>query len=128
MPLTSEQRKLYPKDWERIRERIFVKAGYKCSFCGSEYLKPNRITGSRVILQCIHLDHDPTNNKDENLKSSCQRCHNIYDAKKRHENIKRKKSKKKELLYNSVTERFPFISKVARKFGTKKISNPRPIG
>lgn len=119
MPLTSEQRKLYPKNWERIRERIFVRAGYKCEFCNSEYLKPNKITGKKVFLQCIHLNHDPTDNRDENLKSSCQRCHNIYDAKKRHENIKRKKTVGKVSLLNSVTEKFSFIKKVERKFGTK---------
>ena len=121
MPLTSEQRKLYPKDWEHIRERIFVRAGYRCEFCTSENLKPNKISGSKVILQCIHLDHDPTNNKDENLKASCQRCHNIYDAKKRHENIKRKKSVEKVSLLNTVTEKIQFLSKVASKFGQKEI-------
>ena len=33
----------------------------------------------RVILTVAHLDHDPSNNKDSNLKAMCQRCHLRYD-------------------------------------------------
>lgn len=33
-----------------------------------------------VVLTTAHLDHDPTNNADENLASLCQRCHNRHDS------------------------------------------------
>jgi hypothetical protein len=34
---------------------------------------------TRVILAAAHLDHDPGNNRQRNLKSLCQRCHMIHD-------------------------------------------------
>jgi hypothetical protein len=34
---------------------------------------------TRVVLSCAHLDHDPTNNKAQNLKALCQRCHLEHD-------------------------------------------------
>ena len=33
----------------------------------------------RVVLTVAHLDHQPENCADENLRAWCQRCHNIYD-------------------------------------------------
>jgi 5-methylcytosine-specific restriction endonuclease McrA len=33
----------------------------------------------RIVLTVAHLDHDPTNNADENLKALCQRCHLSHD-------------------------------------------------
>jgi hypothetical protein len=32
-----------------------------------------------VILAAAHLDHNPRNNRQRNLKSLCQRCHMIHD-------------------------------------------------
>jgi len=37
------------------------------------------ITGSTVVLTVAHLDHDPTNNDDGNLRAMCNRCHLAYD-------------------------------------------------
>jgi len=34
---------------------------------------------TRVVLAAAHLDHDPRNNRQRNLKSLCQRCHMIHD-------------------------------------------------
>lgn len=39
----------------------------------------------RVVLTIAHLDHNPTNNVDSNLRALCQRCHLRYD---RHEHLK----------------------------------------
>ena len=36
-------------------------------------------TGSRVILTVAHLDHQPENCADDNLKAMCQGCHLHYD-------------------------------------------------
>ena len=35
----------------------------------------------RIVLTVAHLNHDPTDNREENLKALCQRCHLRYDAK-----------------------------------------------
>jgi hypothetical protein len=40
---------------------------------------PIKARTTRVVLAAAHLDHDPTNNRLENLKSLCQRCHMIHD-------------------------------------------------
>jgi hypothetical protein len=34
---------------------------------------------TRVVLAAAHLNHDPRNNRMQNLKSLCQRCHLIHD-------------------------------------------------
>ena len=34
---------------------------------------------TRVILAAAHLDHNPGNNRQRNLRSLCQRCHMIHD-------------------------------------------------
>jgi len=42
--------------------------------------KRHPITGSVVVLTIAHLDHQPKNCDDGNLRACCQRCHNTYDA------------------------------------------------
>eukprot|EP01037_Dinobryon_pediforme_P017091 gene17091-17281_t len=37
------------------------------------------IRTTRVVLATAHLDHDPTNNRQKNLKALCQRCHILHD-------------------------------------------------
>lgn len=34
----------------------------------------------RIVLTVAHLNHQPEDCRDENLKAWCQRCHNRYDA------------------------------------------------
>lgn len=41
---------------------------------------PHPETGSKVVLTVAHLDHQPENCADDNLRAWCQRCHNVYDA------------------------------------------------
>jgi hypothetical protein len=42
----------------------------------------------RVVLTVAHLDHQPENCADDNLRCWCQRCHNTYDAPMRRAGIK----------------------------------------
>ena len=77
----------YPDDWEAISQRIrFERAGGCCEGspaypdCRAEHGKPHPETGSTVVLTVGHLDHDPMNCDDENLRAWCQRCHLTYDA------------------------------------------------
>ena len=52
-------------------------------------------TGNRqaiqIVLTVAHLDHNPENCEDENLKAWCQRCHNRYDQPHRAANRKKNK-------------------------------------
>ena len=51
------------------------------------------ITGSKVVLTVAHLDHQPENCADDNLKAMCQRCHNRYDAPMRRRGIQERARK-----------------------------------
>ncbi len=46
-----------------------------------------------VVCTTAHLDHDPANCQDENLRFWCQRCHNRYDRKHRDQTIRERKLK-----------------------------------
>jgi len=71
----------YPPNWKtEIRPFILERAGHRCEICGAENYKPHPITGSKVVLTIMHLNHDTTDNRMENLKAGCQRCHNRYDS------------------------------------------------
>lgn len=81
MPIRVEEKARYPADWEEISRRIrFERAGNKCELCGAENYKPHPITGSKVVLTTMHLNHIPEDVRDENLKAACQKCHLSYDA------------------------------------------------
>ena len=55
-----------------------------------EVTTSERAMAIKVVLTVAHLDHDTTNNSDDNLKALCQRCHNRYDMKQRVHNRKNK--------------------------------------
>ena len=82
MPIHPSMKPLYPPDWPQISARI--------RFERAANYWPHPETGSRVILTVAHLDHDPRNNADDNLAALCQKCHNTYDAAKRHGNRARR--------------------------------------
>ena len=82
----------YPEDWPEISHRIRVnRAGNKCEGCGAENGKAHPVTGSKVVLTVAHLNHDPQDCRDENLRAWCQRCHLAYDL--RHHQANRRYGK-----------------------------------
>lgn len=89
MPIKPENKSRYPKDWEQIRNRILLRAGNKCEFCGVENhsMRLNPKTGKvvKIILTIAHLDHIPEHCDPDNLRALCQKCHNTYDAQHRKE-------------------------------------------
>jgi len=120
MPIRPENKHLYPKNWPEIRAKILDRAKHCCEFCGvknySEGVRDRdedglfytvkevidllhdhgtEILGKiiKIVLTIAHLDHDPRNNDDDNLKALCQRCHLRYDAK--HHAESRKKNREK---------------------------------
>jgi len=96
MPILPENRAFYPDDWADISARIrFDRADGRCECtghcgidhrgrCAARHGELNPITGSTVVLTTMHLDHDPTNNDDDNLMAGCQLCHNRYDQSHRY--------------------------------------------
>ena len=94
MPIKEENKKRYPKNWKQISERIrFERANNKCEVCGCENYQPHPITGSKVILTVAHLDHQPENCDDDNLKAMCQKCHNNYDRQHRNGTVRQSRLK-----------------------------------
>jgi hypothetical protein len=104
MPIAKELRSLYPppKEWQTLRRQIHARAGGRCEQCGladrvrihrrwhdgSQWtpavgLGLERPPGYRpavlVILTTAHLNHQPGDNRPENLKLLCCRCHLLHD-------------------------------------------------
>lgn len=104
MPINPELKHLYPKNWREISRRIrFERAGGKCERCAAPHNKWRRSDSdyfydsledaalgavnihedeaklTRIVLTTAHLNHDPTDNREENLAALCQRCHLAHD-------------------------------------------------
>ena len=52
----------------------------------------------RIVLTCAHLNHDPADNADSNLKALCQWCHLNYDKLHHKETRSMRKDKGRPLL------------------------------
>lgn len=93
MPIRPENKARYPKDWPAISRRVRERSGQRCEGspafpdCRAVNGEPHPETGSRVVLTVAHLDHQPENCEDANLKAWCQRCHNVYDLPMRRSGI-----------------------------------------
>ena len=106
MPIHPSMKPLYPPDWPAISARIrFERADNRCEWCGAANYWPHPETGAKVILTVAHLDHNPANNHDDNLAALCQKCHNTYDAAKRHGNrVRRAKKAAGQLALPGLSE------------------------
>lgn len=121
MPFKKE---LYPSDWKEISLRIRERSGQKCELCGvANYAIGARdkygdwhdedaihhmnsdcgreLFGEfpdmiKIVLTVMHLDHDTTNNADDNLKAACQKCHLSYDAKHHAVNAAKTRERKRQ--------------------------------
>ncbi|HXJ71709.1 MAG TPA: hypothetical protein VNM37_02610 [Candidatus Dormibacteraeota bacterium] len=84
----------YPADWKVISARIKARSGGQCECegeCGLHRTHPGprrcverhgllgRWMRGLVMLTVAHLNHQPADCRDENLKAMCQRCHLRYD-------------------------------------------------
>jgi hypothetical protein len=107
MPIRESQKALYPRNWKTIRKSIIERSGGQCECvteCGLHsdhrcievnYTKAVYAHG-RIILTVAHLNNDPTDNRPENLKAMCQRCHNRYDQTYRQKNARRTRFLKRQ--------------------------------
>ena len=111
MPIRPENKARYPKDWKDISLRIRKRAKNRCEQtidgkrCMARNGKAHPITGSKVVLTVAHLDHQPENCGDDNLKAMCQRCHNRYDAPMRARGIKERARSKR-----AISDLFPKVT------------------
>jgi len=96
----------YPANWKtEIRPAILKRAGNRCEFCGVQNgstvyrQKKSRCRGQsssysntkavKIVLTVAHLNHDITDNRPENLRALCQRCHLTHD-KEQHAQTRRR--------------------------------------
>lgn len=96
-PIRPENRERYPVNWKAISRRIrFDRAQGQCECAGECGLhhdhrceevhgQPAKWAKGSIVLTVAHLDHQPENCADTNLRALCQRCHNRYDAEHRKE-------------------------------------------
>lgn len=57
----------------------------------TESLKYHGFT--KIVLTVAHLDHQPENCDDDNLKAMCQKCHNNYDRQHRNWTVRQSRLK-----------------------------------
>lgn len=84
----------YPPDWKAISLRIRIRSGGQCECegecglhrttpgprrCVERHGQPAKWAKGKIMLTVAHLNHDPSDCRDENLKAMCQRCHLRYD-------------------------------------------------
>jgi len=90
MPMKREN---YSDDWEQVSLDARIRAGNKCENCGApnglhvwrsgptdwalSYLDDGKFV--KIVLTVAHLNHDTHDNRPENLRAWCQRCHLRYD-------------------------------------------------
>ena len=97
MPISKENKSKYPRNWKEISRRIrFDRADNKCEFCGAINYEPHPITKSKVILTVAHLNHNPQDCSEGNLKALCQKCHLNYDKEFHVINMKATLKRKRE--------------------------------
>jgi hypothetical protein len=92
VPIRKESRHRYPPDWKENSERIrFQRAGGRCECtgecrlhkgrrCVERHGEPAVYARGKIVLTVAHLNHQPEDCREENLKAMCQRCHLRYDV------------------------------------------------
>jgi 5-methylcytosine-specific restriction endonuclease McrA len=85
----------YPDDWEEISTAIRERSAGQCECegecglhrthpgprrCEERNGEPAKWAKGRVVLTVAHLNHDTADNRPENLRAMCQRCHLRYDS------------------------------------------------
>lgn len=91
-----KNRHLYPTNWEEIAFSIKSKADWKCEECGVQCRRPGaKFNTHKLTLTTAHLNHIPSDCRDENLKALCAPCHLRYDAAHHAKNAAITRAKKK---------------------------------
>jgi heterodisulfide reductase subunit B len=101
MPINYKE---YHPKWSLIRRLILKRAMNGCEgterfpMCESINGFPHLETGSKVVLTIAHMDHDKNNNRFDNLRALCQRCHLDWDRDQHAMNRKYGRNWKKDQL------------------------------
>lgn len=111
MPVRASEKARYPKNWKEVSLRIRARAAGRCECMGACGLhrttggprrceerngEPAKWAKGKVVLTVAHLDHQPENCADDNLRTLCQRCHLRYDQAHHVANASRTRRERKE--------------------------------
>jgi hypothetical protein len=123
VPISRENAALYPPDWSEISHRIRKRSGGNCECrgeCGTAHPAKRCLAhqgrpidpfadppvigghGRGVVLTTAHLNHDPTDCDDVNLKAMCQRCHLAYDRDLHTRNSATTRRKRKDAAHEAA--------------------------
>ncbi|MCT7969868.1 HNH endonuclease [Laspinema sp. D1] len=79
----------YSKDWQQIALTIKDQAGWRCSKCRCQCLRPGDPTKhltkserTKITLTVHHHNRMPEDNRPENLIALCTSCHLSYHNRK----------------------------------------------
>lgn len=109
MPIRPENKARYPLNWKEISEDIrHRRAQNRCECagecgvhrgrrCEEKNGEPAKWAKGRVVLTVAHLNHQPEDCREANLKAMCQRCHLRYDR-QHHKTSRLKEQGQGELL------------------------------
>ena len=107
--MSPYNRRAYPPDWLAVSRRIRERSGGQCECegecglhrthpgprrCEERHNQPAKWAQGTIVLTVAHLNHKPSDCREENLKAMCQRCHNRYDVPHRAKNRSRTRAKK----------------------------------
>lgn len=105
--------KRYPKDWKAISLDIRERDGWRCKWCGTPNGAHHPITGGKVTLTVAHLNHDTTDNRDDNLVALCNRCHIVYDAALHARHARATRTRRRIATAKACGQQFLFTEEVA---------------
>lgn len=105
MPIRPENKHRYPKDWKAIVAKVRDRSDNRCECQGECGLHRGRrckeVNGAaatwargKIVLTTAHLNHTPEDNRMENLRHMCQRCHLLYDRDHHRETAERTRDAK----------------------------------
>lgn len=125
MPIKDPSK--YPPNWPMIRARILLRARHRCEWpgCGApngwwgfwtsahhrQFLPPTRkpwpgVKAVKIVLTVAHLDHNPTNNADDNLAAWCQYHHLLWDRELHAQNADETRRRKREQAVTAQLQLF----------------------
>lgn len=114
MPIKDKS--VYPGNWPLIRLEMLRRAKYQCECdglcgiphggrCSERHGKQAQQFNGRVILTTAHLNQNPKDNRRQNLRSLCQRCHLKLDEPYRNFNaVLTRDENRGQLRFSSIDE------------------------
>ncbi len=79
-PRPSPSQRGYNHAWQRLRDRIVVERGCKCETCRRPVVLRKSEAGPHEVANVDHMDGDPCNNGQNNLRVLCHSCHSRRTA------------------------------------------------